>query len=500
MTAALDIRRLLTIDVDAEIRKLGRAPLGSVEQFPALLAARAIRSGARSIEVSLTPRQLEVRDDAGDLDAFRLADLAVLLEPERPPRDRHAALLALEAAGCTALLALASLPEASALSVESATAGITLEWRRGQRPRLRQRARATGTRVVVEGVRLSRSQVRSRLAETCRFATARVILDAEPLPRGFEGVLGETNLEDPLRGRVALPETAEGDAHVWLLVHGAVTAHTSLPCLPAFVAAVELGHLDATGEPAALRDALSPLAGPLAAQALALLLRLARRPSPNPAHATALRGHILRAARRSAGAHELRRLPCLPTVPAPGSAVRLLSIAELARHAGGGSVAALFPDQDPRDYRVPGDGPLLLLDAAERSRLDRLTGARFVAPPRRLRPSRLRRLFAALGRAPGRAWRYLRSQRPVRPLPERLWSREQRALVEAVRAALPASGPLSRVALCAGAGTPRSRGATFWLPQRSPEVVRAAAALAREGPGFAAVAALALLPPGDPPP
>jgi hypothetical protein len=499
MTSALDVRHLLTIDVDAEIRKLGRAPLGSVEQVPALLAARAIRSRASQIQVRLAPRRIEVRDDAGDLDPFRLADLAVLLSPGRSGRERHAALLALETAGCTALLALASLPEATGLLLESGR-GAALAWRRGGPPALRAVPKASASRIAIDGVRLSRSGARRLLAETCRFAPARVTLDGEPLPKGFDGVLGEATLAAPLHGRVALPTGSEGDAHVWLLLDGAVMAHTSLPGLPAFVACLELGHLDVSSEPAALREAVQPLARPLASQALELLVRLARRPGHDAARAAGLRGHVLRAARRMPGAHELRRLPCLPTVPAPGCPGRLLNIAELGRLAAAGSVAALFPDQDARDYRTPGAGPLLLLDTPERSLLDRLAGARFVAPTRRWRPSRLRRLLARLRRAPSRARARLAALRPVRPLPEPQCTAEERALLAAVRAALPATGSLDSAGVCAGAGSPRARGRTLWLPRRCPDVIAAASALAREGDGFSEIAARALIPPREPAP
>jgi len=493
VSATIDVSRLLTIDVDAEIRKLGLAPLGSVDRIPALLATRAIRSGATSVAVRVSNRRVEVWDDARDLDAFRLVDLAVLLAHERAPRERHAALLALEGAGCTALLALASLPGVTRLQIESGPGGVTLAWRRGARPEVRDTPKSPGSRIVVEGIRISRDGARHQLTEACRFAPTRVSFDDEPLPKGFEGVIGEAPLTGALSGRVGLPQSAEGDARVWLLVHGAVMTHTSLPGLPAFLAAVELGHLGASPEPAALRDAVRPLAPALASQALTLLIRLARRPGP-PGHAATLRGHLLRAARRMPAVHELRRLPCLPTAPVAGSPERLLSIAELAQQARAGVVAALFPDQDPRQYRASGAGPLLVLDASERSALDRLTGARFIAPPRRGRSSRARRLWQLLKASPARAWRAVAALAPVRPIPEPGWTEAERSLLVAVRAGLPASGPLAEVAICEGAGSPRCRGRTLWLPRHSRLVQHAATALGREGPAFGRVAALALLP------
>lgn len=495
MSASLDVRRLLTIDVDAEIRKLGRAPLGSVDQVPALLAARAIRAGAREVAVRLGPRLIEVRDDAGDLDGFRLADLAVLLSPERSPRQRHGALVSLEAAGATALLALASLAEITALRI-SGRGGAVLAWRRGKPPSLSEGGPRDGAHIELEGLKVSPTAARRLLADTCRFAAARVSLDGEPLPRGFREILGEAPLAAPLSGRLAIPVRSEDGAHVWLTVHGAVMAHTSLPGVLGFVAAVELGHLDLPAEPAALREAVEPLTRPLEKQALDLLVRLARRPDADP---TALRDHVLRAARRRPDVPALRRLPCLPCAAARAAAPGLLSLAELESRARDGSVVALFPDQDPADFRSPPGDSVLVLDAAERSLLDRLTGLRFVTPPRRWRPTPLQRGLGALRRLLAALAGRLARLRPVRPLPDHLWSPQERALVLAVRTALRERGssppaPLS-AGICRGGGRPRPRGDTLWLPRTSGEVRRAARALERRGPGFARVAATAVLPP-----
>jgi hypothetical protein len=119
-----------------------------------------------------------------------------------------------------------------------------------------------------------------------------------------------------------------------------------------------------------------------------------------------------------------------------------------------------------------------------------------VAPPRRYPPSARARLKGWLRRLPARVLRGLRASRPVRPVPLPECSLAERALLEAVESTLPMA-KLAAAGLCAGGGSPRARGATLWLPRRSPEVRRAAGALEREGGEFARVVALALIPPGD---
>ncbi|MBL8970373.1 MAG: hypothetical protein JNK56_07325, partial [Myxococcales bacterium] len=134
-TQSVDLRDLLRIDIEAELRKLTVAQLQGPWQMPAELVRRAVRAGAGEIDVSLGRSGCTVRDDGPPLPDAQLRDLATMLDPAAPAERRHQALLALEAAGGLALLALAGLG-ATQLDLRARGGGTLrrLTWRARQGP------------------------------------------------------------------------------------------------------------------------------------------------------------------------------------------------------------------------------------------------------------------------------------------------------------------------------------------------------------------------------
>ena len=99
--------------------------------------------------------------------------------------------------------------------------------------------RAAGTQITLRVSGLDRRRAAEWLADVARFAPGAVLVDGVSVVDGFRDVLLQARLPAPLRGGVAL--VAEGDtAHAYLLAHGLVTAHISIPEAPGFEAAVEL--------------------------------------------------------------------------------------------------------------------------------------------------------------------------------------------------------------------------------------------------------------------
>jgi hypothetical protein len=515
---SVDVAALLTIDVDAELRKLATAQLQGPWQIPAELVRRSLAAGASAVEVALKRHYVELRDDGAAPPEGVFEALAGLLDARAPARARHEALIALEEAGELGLLAIVGL-ELEHLELESGAPGrgrLALSVGAGAPPRLERRpAGASGGTILRLRARgIDGARARAWLADAARFASATVTVDAQPLARGLTAYMASQALVVPLpdgrslRGHVALPR-APGPARLWLLQHGVVVTHQGLAQAPSFEAALELGALlGPRATPADLRAAISPLLPVLTAAAVELMLALSSRAQGLSLAAQSwLLALLLEAARlgyQRAAIGEAAVIPALLGEDEGGGAPSLISIAALRGrserdHAGQAVALALDPDQPRRDL-LRGGAPLALLDAAARSTITELYGLRFRPPGRR--PARARALARGLAWATRGAAQLLELG-PLsllrgleRPLPAEALSREQRALAEHLRAILATGGgsgaPID-VVFCAGSGWPRRRGRRLCLPQDAPEVRAAVRLLAEEGPGWLYPAALALL-------
>lgn len=519
----VDVRGLLTIDVDAELRKLATAQLQGPWQIPAELVRRALAAGAARVAVDFGRHRAVIRDDGGAIAEPLLRALAELLDPRAPSHARHDALLALEAAGALALLALAglALEHLEISSDEPGRPGLVLVGRAGQRPRLEHRAlaRERRTTVVLRGAELDAGRARTALSEAARFAQARIEIDGRALGDPLVGYLASAPCSFELarggvvRGRVALPHE-RGQARLWLLQHGLVVTHQALAQVPAFEAVLELGDaLGVRATPADLREAIAPLLGSLADAAVGLMLAAVPRLPEWPQRARAqLLALLLEAARLGRQRRAVEAAAIVPVALAGGGA-ELRSLAELAaqgeRGPGGQPVLlALDPEQPLGDVILTG-APVAILDAAACSTITEVYGLRFRPPPRRIDP-RSPVARALVGVAAGALDLVGAVAGALRlgvgaPVDADALDADERELLAHLRAIVPQSGPgaPTEVVLCAGRGRPRRtrvRGGRLLLPRGSPEVRSAVAVLRRRGPAWLYPAAIALLGGRDVPP
>jgi len=518
VSVPVDVAGLLTIDVDAELRKLATAQLQGPWQVPAELVRRSLAAGASAVDVAVGSRSVEIRDDGAALTELTLGALSALLDPHAPARARHEALLALEEAGELALLAIVGL-DPQRLELESAAPGgelLALSSQAGASPRRERRPAGGrgGTTLRLRARGLDPARARVMVADAARFASAVVSVDGQPIARGLAAYVASKAIVmalpggGELRGHVALPR-APGPARLWLLQHGVVVTHQALAQAPSFEATLEFGALlGPRATPADLRSAITPLLGALTAAAVELMLEVSSQAQRLSAALQAqLLALLLEAARLGYQRAAIAEAAVIPALleegeDEAGGAPSLLSVAALRGrserdHAGHAVALALDPDQPRRDL-LCGGAPLALLDAAARSTITELYGLRFRAPGRR--PSRasaplrglswaIRGAARAIDLALAPLWRGLK-----RPLTAEALSPEQRAFVEHLRVIVEqGSGAPIEVVFCAGFGEPRRRGGRLYLP-RDAEVVRGAVRLFTErGPGWLYPVALALL-------
>lgn len=502
MSESVDLRSLLAIDIEAELRKLASAQLQGPWQLPAELVRRSIAAGARTVTVELGRASVRVRDDGAPIGRELLQAVADLLDAGASAERRHRALLALEAAGALALLALPSLRPGR---VEITARGDGLLRRldvSGQgRGDMNERTDADGgrgTEVLVRAAELDPSRARTWLADVCRFAPAAVRVDGAPVSDGLRRYLARTDLDLPkfkLRGSVALAHRGE-PARIWLLVHGVVSTHVGVARAPCFEAVVELadklaaGELKASATTADLREAIAPALEAIVDAGVQLMLAAGARSATlapgSQARVLQLLLQTLRTRRRAA---EVLALPVVPALVGRGDR-RFLPLEALPALARPEPAFALDPEQDPEAFALPGP-PVLLLGTAERGMLAELLNLRFRQPP----PRGTERLPIAVDLARGwsRFWHALGGAR--RPLPESELSPAERRLLAALRVAVRGgAGAPERVELCAGAGSPRIAGhpPTLYLGRAHPDV-RAAMAAAESGEGWLFPACIALL-------
>lgn len=515
----VDASALLTIDVDAELRKLATAQLQGPWQIPAELARRSLAAGAAAVDVTLGRGRVRVDDDGAAIADATLQALAALLDPRAASDARHRGLIALESAGALALLALAGL-EIDALTITTADAGAAprrLELRRGKRPAL---GRAGGpqerprTTVELQAASLEAGRARAYLGEVAAFAgpglkvdgaapgeRARRALASAPCTLGGGG-------RPLIRGRVAIPRSGS-EPRLYLLQHGIVTTHQGLTQAPAFEAALELGpHADPRATAADLRALVEPVLGDLVEEAVKLLLAVgARMPALSDDGQARIRSLLLASARLGRRRAEVEATPILPCLVGRGEAPVFRALVDLRRAAEADAPAdaagatpvlpALYPGQDHEDV-ILGGVPVVILDAAARSTITEVYGLRFRPPTRQPRGRGVdpRGLWERLGDRFGAALVALRIGVGPRIADEALTD-DERALLGHLRAILPSCGPEAprEVFFCRGRGPvrqTRGQGGALLLPRGDPEVQRSVAALARS-PAWIYPVALALL-------
>lgn len=502
----LEIAALLTIDIDAELRKLTQAQLQGAWQLPAELVRRALRAGARVVDVHIERDRITVEDDGAPVGRATLDHLATLLTPARAASDRHAALIELENAGDLELLAVVGtrVEELEIVTPAPDDVGWLLGWRRrdasapGERVRRFAPPAPRTTRVSLRGVRAERSRARTWLQQVARFAKAQVLLDGRPIRRGFADPLLRRSLSAPLDGELAIPAEGE-DARLWLLRDGLITAQLTIPDAPCFEAVVETGGLAvATTSAASLRDAITPFIPEILDQAVLHLVELGERaPLLAPTVRTRAIQLLLQAARRRIHSAVIARLPLFRGVEIDDGGERYFDLLALRQAVveGGNDrhLLALFPDQDPRDFANV--GRIFILDERERGLLHDLLDLQFRPPPRRtIAGHRLAHLGHAIRETVGNHGRELRDvlRAWVEPRHHEVNESDLDAEERRCLAVLREVADGRAITICEGSGRVRRRRDRLSLPRDNPEVRSCVAAIAHD-PAWAYPALLALL-------
>ena len=213
---------LLTIDVEAEIRKLCGDQVGPGD-VPIELVRLAVRVGAHSVRVDLGSRFTTLVAAGAHLDLATLEALAMLADPHAGPDQRHAALLHCEATYGRGLLSLVAATEATVISAD-ASGRYSLTLRSGERPSF-CRAPASGAHLTMRIKRSgARAPERAALGRACRHASLPVLVDGKRVSYGprLEGCFLEGRLEaGPYEIFVGLP--AKGElCHTIVLRHEVV--------------------------------------------------------------------------------------------------------------------------------------------------------------------------------------------------------------------------------------------------------------------------------------
>ena len=501
---SIDVGGLLTIDVSSELRKLSQAQFQGPWQLPAELVRRAIRGGAHEIRVTTHRHGVRILDDGGGYPREHLEWTASLLDASRPNEERHAALTALESAGELVLLAMAGL-EVAQLRIDSIHGGVraVLDVTSGRRPQLNAQPGATGqrTELHLRSNALDRKHVVQWLRSAARFAPVGIIIDGEPIPTGFVGAIVEGNLQAPLRGRLAVVKDTES-AHISLLEHGLVTGHLTVPDAPNLEAAVELGSSATDLSAARLREVVQPHVPAIVEQGIGLLVRLGQKgPMPEQLRSRVAR-LLLQAARKGLRKQDVMRVPAFRVVDSRGTRhVNLQTLQKLTSDSSGRNIlVALYPSQKPERFAL-GTTPVLVADAAERSRLAELLHVRFRPPDPRDASSSIwmvwRRGIDAVGRTAREVGLWVRHPIRASPVDDSQLTPYEKAFVGHVRNHL-AQDPRLKVTgarMCEGRGPVRrtsGRPVELLLPRQNPTVMAGVRAIHLD-PAWAYPVVLALL-------
>ncbi len=512
---------LLRIDFEAALEKLAWSQLQGAWQLPAELARLAIAGGARSVKLRIAARQLTLEAPGASLSSATISDFASVLDHRLDAADRHRAMVDLEerdafvlsAIACSRLRGLTlTLGGAAGLSVELTTAGDLSVVNPSA-------SSVSDLELELDGLEMEPGRATDWLQRVGRFSNIPIELDEKRVDRGFHKPLIRKRLlvapSGPSTGAEAATTVDSVPLHVavaisshgstprlWLLRHGIIATHATVPGYPAFEAAVEMapvsgaietasGRADLTSRvtSAALRERLNPYIRNLVDASTGLLIRLGRE-APNLPEATRERlGRLLLAAAlKRRRLSELYGVEVFPLVRREGR--RLVSIDVISRlvrveEGGACAIEAIPPGQDPRKFSLTGYGALEI-SRNERALLGELLQVVFSNPPVRVRQGRARRFLdwaatvvPSLQAASGT------------PVPESDLTDEEQTFLVQLRQAAVDSG-LQRIEFRTGDGKPRADDGLLLLPRRNP-TVRAALQVVDRDPAWLYPATLALM-------
>ncbi len=230
---------LLSVDVDAQLRKLpGRRNL-SRHHWPVELVRGALARGAGTVSVSVSGRRVEVCDDGAPPSPGVLDSLVTAFDATRPDGERTAALELFEdGQGLDLLSAFAPSPSQVEIHCGAERGSRLIAFRTGESPvdRLLSPERV-GTRVTVCR-RGNPRREREAVVEQCRFAGAHITLDGRTVSPGQPPeALAATRVAPAFEhGPGVLWIPASGDVcRVRMLRNGIVSRQAALPARLGFL-------------------------------------------------------------------------------------------------------------------------------------------------------------------------------------------------------------------------------------------------------------------------
>jgi len=487
----------LSVDVEAQVRKIARRTLRSPAEHLVELVRDAARRGARTVRVGVSRGEAWIEDDGAPQREEELARLCVALDPAADPAARTGGLSFFGGPeGMGLLAAFATGPQRVEVEAAAPAGRVRAIFAQGARPRVERRA--GGGRAGCS-VRIARAgdpaRERALLARACRFSPGRIVLDgAEIGGRGAPSdALADTRLASG-DGLVWIPPCADV-CRVRLLERGIVKREKVNPPDGGLVyeAAIECRDAEPAGRAGELREAARRLYGELGRRAGSL--------------AGAARDRVEELLflhfRRTGDASIVGELPLFRRLGGGAPA----SLASLRREAAAGRpVEAILAGED-RGQGTGGrrGGAVLVLTARQWEFLAEHAGVPLWRPPQPPREaSRLARYLARLASRLREAWGRAAGGSAA-PVAAADLDEGERLLVDLVSAELArgtrrlhGAPPGARVRAAAGEGSGPARlvegeGGEWLLllPRRGRAARLAARALARD-PGLAG-AATALL-------
>ncbi len=418
---------LLRIDYSAAIDKLAGSQLQGSWQLPAELARLAIASGAREVDLDLDPRHLSMTAPGARWPESTISDFASLLDRRLDAEDRHRAMVDLEQRGAFVLSAIACSRLRSVALALGGDRGLKLELTASGDLAVSNPSDSAlalpDIRMTVEGLAIDVRRAAGWLRRAGRFSQVPISIDGARIPHGFRAPLIEERLEarskSPQPG-AALPAALAIPRHgsaprLWLLRHGIIATHATVPNYPAFEAAIEMAALDAEDQTpargsatsgmgasaprvtgAALRERIGPYLESLIDTAIKLTIELGKTAETLPEEIRARVARLLlRSALKRRRLSEVSGVRIFPLLePGGKSLVSIDLVSRLVRVGEGGTCAldAVAPEEDPRHYAVAGHGALAI-SQGERALLGELLSVVFSRPPTRARQGARRRLL-----------------------------------------------------------------------------------------------------------
>ncbi len=419
---------LLRIDFEAAIDKLASSQLQGTWQLPAELARLANASGASSVALEVEPRHLSLTAPGAHWGQRTIAGFASVLDRRLEAADRHRAMVELEERGAFVLSAIACSALRSVVLEAGGDSGLKLELSAAGELSVFNAGDSAldrpDIRLTVEGLAIDAGRAATWLRRVGRFSRVPIAIDGARITGGFRRPLIEKRVEilpkktpsalqsgAPLSASLAI--AARGAApRLWLLRHGIIATHATVPGYPAFEAAIEMGTAG-EAEPvrsataprptsASLRERLGPYVEALVDAAVGLTIELGEAAGGLPEEARARTARLLlRAALKRRRLSEVSGACVFPLLGAGGGRPRRVSIdviSRLVRVEEGGTCAldAIPPGQSPKRFSLSGQGALQI-SAGERALLGELLNVVFSRPPARARQSPARRLLELAG-------------------------------------------------------------------------------------------------------